>query len=90
MLLNNIFMRSLLLLVAPMLVSCLLNDTLAMGNTLIPGQSLTSADGNYQLILTSSGALNGYDVSGGTIFWTANKLPAIGKSPGITSYFYVR
>eukprot|EP01036_Dinobryon_divergens_P022213 gene22213-30453_t len=40
-----------------------------MGSSLSPGQSLTSADGYYQLILQRTGALIGYSVLDKTPFW---------------------
>jgi hypothetical protein len=79
------------------LVNCQ-SDTLAFTGVLTSGQSLTSADGYYQLILHSSGALIGYSVSDSATFWTAGpsngspagtatlsgtkSLPATGRSAG--------
>lgn len=58
-------------------------DTLAPGGSLSSGQSLTSADGYYKLILQSTGALVGYSVSDGTTFWSAG--PTSGSAgPGAT------
>lgn len=57
------------------------SDTLAPGGSLSSGQYLTSADGYYQLILKSTGALVGYSVSDGTTFWSAG--PSSGSAgPG--------
>lgn len=59
------------------------SDTMAPGGSLSSGQSLTSADGYYQLTLQSTGALVGYSVSDGTTFWSAG--PSSGSAgPGAT------
>jgi hypothetical protein len=57
------------------------SDILAPGGSLSSGQFLTSADGRYQLILKSTGALVGYSVSDETTFWSAG--PSSGRTgPG--------
>ena len=61
------------------LVNCQ-SDTLAFTGVLTSGQSLTSADGYYQLILQSSGALIGYSISDSATFWTAG--PSNGSPAG--------
>ena len=68
------------------LVNCQSSDTLASLGSLSSGQYLISADGYYQLILRSSGALVGYSVSGSTNFWTST-LPPSGRSAGSKNTF---
>ena len=65
------------------------NDTLAMGSSLSPGQSLTSADGYYQLTLQRTGALIGYSVLDKTPFWGTALLKSGNSTAGISSTLYL-